>query len=111
MRQAINSYRQNPTSAATGTIENPDVIRDDSDKLQSFAEDQFVNNAIPNTSGSVTIQGAEYYNNGEIVDTISTDNGDINVGLCILTAPISYASPHQAGESSTDTTSIEFGRV
>ena len=106
-RRAINSYRENPTTGST-----TEDIRDDTPELIEYAQARLRSNQIADVSGSINMIGTGKFNNGDLIESIVTDNGTIEVNLAILDAPTTYEPVKRAGGvPSGDSISIELGRV
>lgn len=112
-KQVFNSYRDNPTSGTTPTttVDGPTIIRDDTNDLENFAADTAAGNSVPILSGSIQLTGLNYWNVGDILNTIESVEGDIDINLAMVSIDFQYQPPGPAGTPSGDATIIELGRV
>ncbi len=105
-KSVFESYRDNPEGDAETS-----GVRDDQSELNEYARNVAIGNSVPTVSGSIQLTGRNYYGVGDILTSIESVEGDIDINLAMVSVDVQFQRPGPAGTPSGDSTIIELGRV
>lgn len=105
-KTVFESYRDNPDGTAVS-----ETVRDDQSELNEYSRNLAISNSVPTVSGSIQLAGRNYFGVGDILTSIESVEGDIDINLAMVSVDIQFQPPRPAGTPSGDATIIELGRV